>query len=289
MAQHLEHLENRGPALGVLPYPPEGAPCAYLGADGKLTARRAPLDIAVREPKNQNRRVGHGKTVPGPAGAGLLRFLLIDTLNVDDLVRDSSDHPEHAVAAQGVAHQKNGLSGEVVREVAVRELDHSRLRRQGMPPSSPRIPASRRRKPALSARESASEEGHRQKPGQTGAGVALPESCCATGRRRTPRRDGANEPSRRTSFMKRSASSRLMNTLQLDAEREVGREGVIDHRVDDHGATLLELVGGTLVPAAAMEVGTALPQYVDVLAVRNLWPERGSCSAMDEAGRGKEE
>ena len=89
--RHLGRLENRGPALGILAYPPEGATCAYLGPDGKLAPRRAPFDIAVREPKNQDRRVGHAKTVPGPVDAGLLRFLLIDTLNVDDLVRDPND------------------------------------------------------------------------------------------------------------------------------------------------------------------------------------------------------
>ena len=76
--------------------------------------------------------------------------------------------------------------------------------------------------------------------------------------------------------------------LELDAEREVGREGVIDHGVDDRGATLLELVGGTLVPAAAMEVGRRSPSTW-TFSRSELVGRTGSCSAMDEAGRGKEE
>ena len=194
LAWHLEHLKNCRPALGVLAYPPEGATCAYLGPDGKLAARRAPLDIAVREPKNQDRRVGHAKSVPGPASERLHRFLRVDTLNVDDLdelPRDLRDQPEHVLPTKRLADRRNGPLSEVVLEVAVWEPDYKRSRGQGIPPSCREIPASRRRKPAPTnpslhrpfARESASEEGHRQEPGQTGAGVALPESCCATERR----------------------------------------------------------------------------------------------------------
>lgn len=80
LAQHLERFEDRGPALGILADPPEGATCANLGPDGKLSAGRSPLDIAVRESKNQDRRVGHAQTVPGPADEWLLRFLRVATL-----------------------------------------------------------------------------------------------------------------------------------------------------------------------------------------------------------------
>ena len=148
LARHLEHLENRGPALRILAYPPEDATCAYLGPDGKRLARRSPLDVAVWETKNQDRRVGHARTVPGPADDRLLRFPRIDTLNVYDLVRDSSHHPEHALPANGLAHRISGLSGEVVRDVAVRELDHNRLCVQGA--HALQIPDSLRRKPAPS-------------------------------------------------------------------------------------------------------------------------------------------
>jgi hypothetical protein len=39
--------------------------------------------------------------------------------------------------------------------------------------------------------------------------------------------------------MKRFASSRRTNTSSSTPEREVGREGVIDYGVDDHGRELL--------------------------------------------------
>ena len=172
LARHLEHLENRGTALCVLAYPPEGATCAYLGPDGKLTTRRAPLDIAVREPKNQDRRVGHAKTVPGPADDGLLRFPCINRLNVDDrdeLLRDPSNQPEHAPTAHRVADRRKGASGdgEVVLEVTAGETDHEGLsghRTPPLPSGAFDVPVSLRRETAA-LRESASEEGHRQEPG----------------------------------------------------------------------------------------------------------------------------
>ena len=80
---------------------------------------------------------------------GLLRFLRIDTLNVDDLVRAPSDDPEHALPANGLAHEGRSV-GEVVREVAVRELDHDRSCVQGRHPSALQIPDSHRRKQATS-------------------------------------------------------------------------------------------------------------------------------------------
>lgn len=64
---------------------------------------RSPLDIPIRETKNQDRRVGHEETVPEPADGGLRRFPCLDTLTVDDLdglVRDLSDQPEHALSAK---------------------------------------------------------------------------------------------------------------------------------------------------------------------------------------------
>lgn len=67
LAQHLEHLEDRGPTVGIFAYPPEGATSANLRPDGKLPAGRPPLNIAVRETKNQDRGVEHAQTVPGPA------------------------------------------------------------------------------------------------------------------------------------------------------------------------------------------------------------------------------
>jgi len=267
LARHLERLENRGPAICILAYPPEGAAGAYSRPNGKLASRRLVLDVAVREPKNQNRRVGHARTISRPVGAALLGYPTIDRHNVDDLVVDPRDHPEYAVPANGLANRRDSLSSEVVFDVPVWELDHNRLCVQGIPPSSLEIPASRRRKlapsepqlyeslahaplvladehgakfcegvgsdivehpedafaivdrqrhdecaegerllkhtscglvdeadelpnvvfgnpeagehhlgEAISARGSASEEGHRQEPGQTGAGVASPKA-----------------------------------------------------------------------------------------------------------------
>ena len=150
LTPHVGRLENRGPARCILAYPPEGAASAYLSPDGKLSARRLILDVAVGKPKKQNRRRRNSMSVP--ANDELRGFPFIDTLDVDDLVLDPSDHPEHAVPAQRVAHRREGLPSEVVLELTVRELDHNRLRRQGTPPSSPEIPASRRRKPAPSVR-----------------------------------------------------------------------------------------------------------------------------------------
>jgi hypothetical protein len=145
LARHLEPFENRGPALGVLAYPPEGATCAYSRPDGKRLACRSPLDIAVGEPKDQDRRVGHAKTVPEPADDGLLRFSCVDTLNVDDLdvlLRDLSDQPKQALPAKLLADRRDRTSSEVVLEVAVRKADHERPGGDKAPLCSlrPRVP-----------------------------------------------------------------------------------------------------------------------------------------------------
>ena len=59
--------------------------------------------------------------------------------------------------------------------------------------------------------------------------------------------------------MKRTASLAPDEQLEADAERDVGRERIVNNGVDDHGTTLFSFVGGTLVPAAAMEVGRRSP------------------------------
>ena len=108
---------------------PQSTAAAYQHSDREVTRTRAVLDVAIREPKKQDRRA-------------------VNTLHMDDLVRCPSNQPEHVVTAQGLAHRRDGRSSEVVLEVTVRELEHNRLGRQGIPPSSPEVPASRRRKPA---------------------------------------------------------------------------------------------------------------------------------------------
>ena len=201
LTRHLEGLENRGPALGILAYPPENPTCADLGPDGKRLACGSPLDITVRETKNHDLRLGHAETLPDPPDDRLRGFPRLDRLNVDyldELLRDPSDKPEHAPTAHRVADGRKGASGdgEVVLEVPVGETDHERFSgHQTPPPPSGGIemPVPLRRETAA-LRESASEEGHRQEPGQTGAGVALPESCCVTDRvRGTQRRHDTNE------------------------------------------------------------------------------------------------
>ena len=183
-------LDEHDSSTVGLEYPPQSAPSADKRADRELSRSGSPFDLTVRKAKYHDRCSGH---------PGLLRFPRINTLNVDRVwlvFRDPSHQPEHALSAQLLAHHREGASrgGEVVLEVAVRVADHKRFRGHRTPPCALDIPASRGHKPATSsARESASEEGHRQEPGQTGAGVALPESCCATGRRGTHRRDETNE------------------------------------------------------------------------------------------------
>lgn len=88
-------LENRGSACCKLAYPPEGAASAYSSPDGKLSARRLILDVAVGKAKKQNRRRRNSMSVP--ANEELREFPFIDALDVDDLLLDPSDHPEHAV------------------------------------------------------------------------------------------------------------------------------------------------------------------------------------------------
>ena len=145
LARHVGRLENRGPARRIRAYPPEGAAGAYSGPNGKLPARRLILDVAVRKPKKQNRRRRNSMSVP--ANAALRGLLLIDALDVDDLLLDPSDYPQNAVPAERLAHGRDALPSEVVLELTIRELDHDRLSRQGTPPLSSEIPASRRRKP----------------------------------------------------------------------------------------------------------------------------------------------
>ena len=155
LARHIEHLQNRGPALRIFAYPPEGAAGAYFGPDGKLLARRLILDVAVREPKKQNRRRWHSGKLQGPPGEGLLRFLRSVTLNmhgVDVVWRYANDRPDQTLSAKRVADRGKGASrdGEVVFEVAVREPDYTGLRGHGTSPSALEIPVSFRRKRASS-------------------------------------------------------------------------------------------------------------------------------------------
>ena len=205
LARHLEQLENRGPARGILAYAPEGATCAYLGPDRKRLACRSPLDIAVREPKNQERRVRHAENVPEPADDGLLRFSCIDTLHVDDLdelLRDPSDKPEHAPSAHRVADRRNGASrdGEVVLEVAVRETDHERSAGHQTPllPSGASEVFVSLSLETAALRESASEEGAPSGNGlvpERSRCAPLLESCGAMPPA-TRRHDAANESGR---------------------------------------------------------------------------------------------
>ena len=105
LARHLDRLENRGPARCILAYPPEGAASAYSSPDGKLPARRLILDVAVGKSKKQNRRRRNSMSVP--ANDELRGFPFIDTLDVDDLLLDPSDHPEHAVPTKRLAHRRD--------------------------------------------------------------------------------------------------------------------------------------------------------------------------------------
>lgn len=80
-ARHLGRLEDRRSAVCELADTPEASAGADLRPNGEIASRRAILDIAVGKTKNQDRRVGHAKTVPGPADDALGRFPCIDALN----------------------------------------------------------------------------------------------------------------------------------------------------------------------------------------------------------------
>ena len=108
----------------------------------------------VWKTKHQNRRVGHARTEPGPAGEGLRRFPRTNTLNMhgfDAVWRNPNDRPDQTLSAQRLADRRNGASSEVVLEVTVWEADHKRVRGQEIPPSVTEVPVSLRRKPATSS------------------------------------------------------------------------------------------------------------------------------------------
>ena len=113
------------------------------------------------------------------------------------------------------------------------------------------VPGEQGKLTAAAARESASEEGHRQEPDQTGAGVALPESC-ATRRRGTRGSNGANEGRDHPEVLLEHASLRSALDLEdcLEQNRPLPDRSRCRHRAvaclvferslrKDHSATLV--------------------------------------------------
>jgi len=148
-------VEQRRSAF-VAPNAPCSATTTYECPDRELAARGSILDVAVREPKLEDRRGRNSYTVLRLSNEALLGVLRIETLNVndlDELLRDLSNQPEHAPSGHRVADRRNVASGggEVVLEVTAWEADHERLSGHRTAP----LPSCAREMPVSLERETA--------------------------------------------------------------------------------------------------------------------------------------